>query len=72
MPKPSKKQKVKTSDQKRLEITHEKVRVFNLRDRDEQLSNLKTHLIDIGSQRRNNFRNLNINFVQNSSDSDSE
>ena len=72
MPKPSKKQKVKTSDQKRLEIIHEKVRVFNLRDRDEQLSNLKTHLIDIGSQRRNNFRNLNINFVQNSSDSDSE
>ena len=63
---------MKNADQKRLEIIHEKVQIVNLRDRQAQLSTLKAHLIDIGSQRRKNFRYNNITFDLFSSDSDSE
>ena len=64
-PKASRKSTIKTSDRERLRIIYEKVRIFSCLDRQEQLTNLKLHLIDIGSQRRNSFRNTNIAFVDN-------
>ena len=55
-PKPSKKQKVKNADESLLSMIAEKIRVFSLMTRQDQLANLK-----FGSQRRNKFRNININ-----------
>ena len=57
-----KKQAIRTADKERLRIIHEKIRIFNFLDADDQLLNLKIHLIDVGSKRRNNFRNNDIVF----------
>ena len=62
-PEPSKKKPIKNSDKDRLGIIHEKIRIFNNLDQETQLLNLKDHLIDIGGQRRNQFFNSNIDFL---------
>ena len=59
-PRPSKKKFIERSDVDRLRIIHEKVRIFSLMSPNDQIQNLKNHLIDIGGQRRNYFRNNNI------------
>ena len=61
-PAPSNKKPIKITDRLRLATIHEKIRIFGLLDHDEQLVNLKKHLIDIGGKRRNIFLNNNIDF----------
>ena len=70
-PAPSKKKVIKASDEDRLRIIYEKVRIFNALDADTQLLNLKMHLIDVGGRRRNLYQKNNNVVFQDFSDSDS-